>query len=69
MILDFAEFSMEEMPPHHRFIFKTVECKYAFDYIERDWKSILGGFGFTGFSEKFYFRKYARLLMADLSRA
>ncbi len=69
VILDFAEFSMEEMPPHHRFIFRTVECKYAFDYIERDWKSILKGFGFTGFSERFYFRKYARLLMAELSQA
>lgn len=64
VILDFSEFRMEEMPAHHRFIFKTVECKYAFDYIERDWKSILKEYGFSKFSEQFYFRSYARLLMA-----
>lgn len=65
VILDFAEFSLDEMPPHHRFIFKTVECKYAFDYIERNWKSILKDNGFDRFSERFYFRNYARLLMAE----
>jgi demethylmenaquinone methyltransferase/2-methoxy-6-polyprenyl-1,4-benzoquinol methylase len=65
IILDFSEFSLEEMPGHHRFVFKAVECKYAFDFIERDWKSILGEFGFEGFSEKLYFRNYARLLVAD----
>lgn len=63
-ILDFAEFSMTEMPRHHRFIFKTVECVYAFDYIERDWKAILEEFRFIDFDEKHYFRKYARLLSA-----
>ncbi|HDQ22665.1 MAG TPA: methyltransferase domain-containing protein, partial [Candidatus Uhrbacteria bacterium] len=40
-ILDFAEFDMDKMPVHHRFIFKSIECKYAFDYIKRDWKRIL----------------------------
>lgn len=64
IILDWSEFSLEDMPGHHRFVFKTVECDYAFDFIERDWKSILKSFGFHAFSEKFYFRKYARLLTA-----
>lgn len=64
LILDFAEFNMDEMPSHHRFIFKAVECKYAFDYIERDWKSILSGFGFSDFEEKKYMKKYTRLLTA-----
>ncbi len=64
VILDFSEFSLDEMPAHHRFIFRTVECKYAFDYIERDWKSILKEYGFNHFTEHFYFRSYARLLMA-----
>ena len=63
-ILDFAEFKMEEMPAHHRYIFKKVECKYAFDYINKDWKSILTDHGFSRFSESFFFRKYARLLEA-----
>ncbi len=64
MILDFAEINMEEMPWHHRYIFKTVECVYAFDYIDRDWKSILKEHGFTDVGESFYFRNYARLLNA-----
>ena len=63
-ILDFAEFEMASMPPLHRAIFKTVECKYAFDFIERDWKSILKEKGFTDFSEHFYLRRYMRLLEA-----
>jgi len=64
MILDFAEFDMAKMPAHHRFIFKAVECKYAFDYIERDWKSNLSESGFTNFTEQLYMKKYTRLLMA-----
>ncbi len=63
-ILDFAEFDMNKMPAHHRYIFKKVECKYAFDYIERDWKTILREAGFTDFKEYFYLRKYVRLLKA-----
>ncbi len=63
-ILDFAEFDMKKMPAHHRFIFKKIECKYAFDYIERDWKAILSDAGFSGFEENFYMKKYVRLLKA-----
>lgn len=63
-ILDFAEFDMKKMPAHHRFIFKKIECKYAFDYIERDWKNILSETGFTSFKESFYLKKYVRLLKA-----
>lgn len=64
-ILDFAEFDMNKMPFHHRFIFKKIECKYAFDFIERDWKSILKGYGFNEFIESYYFKKYVRLLKAE----
>ncbi len=63
-ILDFSEFSMEEMPVHHRMIFKSVECVYAFDYIKRDWKAILDEFGFAAYHESLYFKEYARLLGA-----
>lgn len=65
MILDFAEFDMAKMPAHHRFIFKSVECKYAFDYIERDWKSILSDSGFLNFKEQLYMKNYTRLLLAE----
>ncbi len=64
-ILDFAEFDMNKMPFHHRYIFKKVECKYAFDYIARDWKSILKEYGFNNFDETFYVKKYVRLLKAE----
>ena len=64
MILDFAEFYIKKMPFHHRFIFKIIECKYAFDYIERDWKSILKDYGFSDFEESFYMKNYVRLLKA-----
>jgi demethylmenaquinone methyltransferase/2-methoxy-6-polyprenyl-1,4-benzoquinol methylase len=63
-ILDFAEFDMAKMPALHRFVFKTIECKYAFDFIERDWKEILGEYGFGDFTETFYMMKYVRLLQA-----
>lgn len=63
-ILDFSEFNMAEMPALHRFIFKTIECKYAFDFIEKDWKKILSENGFSNFEETFYMKKYARLLKA-----
>lgn len=62
MILDYSEFNLDEMPWHHRFILKSVECKYAFDYLEHDWKAILGDHGFSELNEKLYFRGYTRLL-------
>ncbi len=64
-ILDFAEFDMDKMPFHHRMIFKKIECKYAFDFIARDWKAILKEFGFNKFIESYFFRKYVRLLKAE----
>ena len=64
-ILDFSEFDMNKMPFHHRFIFKKIECKYAFDFIEKDWKSILKEYGFDNFNEIFYLKKYIRLLKAE----
>lgn len=64
-ILDFAEFDMEAMPFMERKIFQAIECKYAFDYIKRDWKDILSTYGFSSFTEHFYLKKYIRLLKAS----
>ena len=64
-ILDFAEFDMKKIPIHHRIIFKKIECKYAFDFIARDWKLILKEYGFNNFKESFYFKNYVRLLKAE----
>ncbi|HGY11493.1 MAG: class I SAM-dependent methyltransferase [Candidatus Aminicenantes bacterium] len=63
-MLDFSEFKMNEMPFLYRFIFKKIECKYAFDFIERDWKQILSDYNFTGFEEFLFFKDYVRLLKA-----
>lgn len=63
-ILDFAEFEIDKMPVLHRFIFKKIECKYAFDFIKRDWKTILESYGFGSCTEHFYLKKYVRLLKA-----
>ncbi|MCD4782667.1 MAG: class I SAM-dependent methyltransferase [Candidatus Eremiobacteraeota bacterium] len=63
-ILDFAEFDMNEMPPLYRFFFKKIECKYAFDFIKRDWKQILTNYNFSDFDELFFFKNYVRLLKA-----
>jgi demethylmenaquinone methyltransferase/2-methoxy-6-polyprenyl-1,4-benzoquinol methylase len=63
-MLDFAEFDMNAMPLLHRLIFKNIECKYAFDFIERDWKQILASYHFSGFEEFFFFKDYVRLLKA-----
>ena len=48
--------------------FKIVECKYAFEYVERDWKQILSEFGFRDFQEKLSLGKHIRLLKAKKSK-
>jgi len=64
-LLDYAEFSLAGMPASHRFLFKFIECEYAFDHIKRDWKHILQDHGFEGFEEHFWLKNYVRLLEAS----
>jgi len=64
VMLDYAKFDMDTMPIFYRLIFKTIECKYAFDFIIKDWKQILNEYGFTSFEEHFFIKKYVRLLKA-----
>jgi len=63
-LLDFSEFSLKAMPWYFRIPFKTLECPYAFDFITRDWRAILGSLGFGDFREQQWFRGYVRLLTA-----
>jgi len=63
-IFDYNEFSLSEMPLYIRIPFKMIECRYAFDFIKRDWKKILSDEGFTGFEEHLFFRGFVRLLKA-----
>ena len=64
IILDFNEFVIDKAPLYFRIPFKIIECKYAFEYIKRDWKQILSEFGFNNFQEKLYLGKHLRLLKA-----
>lgn len=63
IILDYSEFDINSIPKVHNKVFKLIECKYAFDYIKRDWKSLLTEYGFSDFQEYFFFKKYVRLLI------
>ncbi len=63
-ILDYNEFDLDKAPAYVRIIFKKIECKYAFDYIKRDWKKILRETGFSRFEEHRLAGRYARLLTA-----
>jgi len=62
-ILDYSEFSLSDMPFYLRTIFKFIECPYAFDFIERDWKTILRNHGFGSFKTYNFFKGYIRLLI------
>jgi len=64
-ILDFNEFALMDMPFYYRIPFVTIECPYAFDFIERDWKKILKKSGFNNFTETLYLKSYVRLLAAS----
>ena len=64
IILDFNEFITDTTPLYFRIPFKIIECKYAFEYVEKDWKQILLDFGFRNFEEKLFLKKHIRLLKA-----
>ncbi len=63
-ILDYNEFCYNEMPFYLKVPFRVIECRYAFDFIERDWKQILANHNFTGFEQFLFFKDYVRLLKA-----
>ena len=66
-ILDYAEFDVRSTPLWFRIPFKVLEgkCKYAWDYLEKDWKKILTDYGFVNFRENFFIRGHLRLLKAE----
>ncbi len=65
LILDYGEFNLQELPLHIRLPFRAVECKYAYDYISRDWETILRDFGFRVGESHEYFDGFTRLLEAE----
>ena len=67
-ILDYSEFPFKEMTFYGKALFKLIECPYAFDFIERDWKHILENHAFGEFEEFFFLKNYVRLLKAQKYR-
>lgn len=61
-ILDYGEFDLKHAPVYVRIPFGKIECKYAFDFIEKDWKEILKETGFRDFEERLFIKGYIRLL-------
>lgn len=66
-ILDYNEFVYSEMPLYLKIPFKSVECPYAFDFIERNWEQILADYNFNYFEHFLFFKDYVRLLKARKS--
>jgi len=66
-ILDYSKFDIQSIPFHHRFVFNFVEgqCKYAYDFIQKDWKKILPQYHFEKIEEFFFAKNYIRLLRAQ----
>jgi len=63
-ILDYNEFSYSKMSFYLKSFFNLMECRYAFDFIGRDWKKILINHNFGEFEEFLFFKNYVRLLKA-----
>ncbi len=61
-ILDYNEFSVKELPFWIKIPFKLIECPYAFDFVEKNWKKILSEEGFNNFEEHIFFNGFLRLL-------
>ena len=63
-ILDYGSFELSSLPFYIRIPFKLFECKFAFDYLERDWRGILLDHGFEVVENRSYFKNFTRLLVA-----
>ena len=61
-ILDYNSFSLDKSPVYIRFLFRLIECPYAYDFIKRDWREILLSNGFNNFEEHLFFKNYVRLV-------
>jgi ubiquinone/menaquinone biosynthesis C-methylase UbiE len=61
-ILDYGEFDYLNLPIYLRIPFKMIECNYAYDYLERDFKEILINSGFRKVEAIDYFNGFVRLL-------
>ncbi|MFW6071769.1 MAG: class I SAM-dependent methyltransferase, partial [Candidatus Bipolaricaulota bacterium] len=44
-VLDYGDFEVSELPFYLKIPFRIAECKYAYDYLNRDWETLLMDFG------------------------
>jgi len=61
-ILDYGEFDYRKLPIYLRIPFTMIECRYAYDYLERDWEEILLDSGFRKVEASNYINGFVRLL-------
>ncbi|MBP7865272.1 MAG: class I SAM-dependent methyltransferase [Acidobacteria bacterium] len=63
-ILDWNEMRFSAAPRILRSVLKRFECPQAIDFMEREWKEVLGAYRFRDFREIFFFNGRVRLLQA-----
>jgi len=63
-IFDYNEFIFENAPVYIRIFFRALECPYAFDFIKRDWETILFSKHFDSPEKKLFFNNCVRVLKA-----
>jgi len=66
-ILDYSNFDVDRAPAWVRFAIRRVECPLAEDFIRRDTREMLAGYGFGDFRQTEYLKGYIRLLQGDLN--
>ncbi len=64
LILDYGKFEVATLPFYFKIPFKALECKYAFDYLKRDWDNIFRQHRFEVTGRNTYFNNFAQLLSA-----
>ncbi|TYB30616.1 MAG: methyltransferase domain-containing protein [Candidatus Mcinerneyibacterium aminivorans] len=64
-IFDYAKFNLEKLPFYIKIPFKMIECKYAFEYIEKDWKKIIKDTGFKFVRKKYYYKNIVSMMIFE----
>jgi len=63
-ILDYSEFSLENLPLYLKLPFKWIEGEHTFNFISYDWKKILLEHGFSEVGEVKLWKDYIRMITA-----
>jgi len=63
-MLDYGDFDLTDLPFYLKFPFRALECKYAFDYLERDLDRVFQEQDLEIVSQTRYFKNFARLIEA-----